>query len=547
MIWVSWAPSAALMFLVWYPVVLGMWWLFGALWSRVMKGSHEARSCGARPFVTVLVPAHDEQAILSHTLDHLLTRLTYDRYEVLVVDDGSTDETPHIVAELERRHPRLRALRVDDHRGKAHALNQGLRQARGDFVLVNDADTVPPADAIEGYLRHLTAPGCERVGAVTGSTRPQNTGTALSAAQDVEFGLVVDATLRCQAAVLDTIYSCNGANTMFRRSALTEVGGFREDRAAEDICATWDETAAGWRVDFAPEVRFRMNVAESLPDLFRQRVRWAQGDTEVWLTSLGRVLRTPSRSPLRSPGETVVLLDRTLNVLWSVGVCAVGVLFAADALARLLAWLTGEPQAAAASLVSALVLLAAFIGVQLAAAMVQVLAGVIAGRTWRRVVRAPLFALVFWPLNAVALVVSIPAGVRGVLGAGRGTWRSPERARPDASRAVRPAARRAGRGRTPSRPAVAGCWCVVLAFVAAGLGMPWTLGLLPGASSLPEVAAWAAPGVVSATAAALLVIAFGLGALTLIGALTVRRRHGARAVVRPTRRPAPGPGAQRVV
>ncbi len=90
-------------------------------------------------------------------------------YEVVVVDNASTDGTPEYLQEAAERQPRIRLIRNAENRGFAPAVNQGLRKARGDLLVVLNNDTLVPRGWLEGLSRHLADPGVGLVGPVTNS------------------------------------------------------------------------------------------------------------------------------------------------------------------------------------------------------------------------------------------------------------------------------------------------------------------------------------------------------------------------------------------
>ncbi|MDT2298017.1 glycosyltransferase family 2 protein, partial [Enterococcus faecium] len=93
--------------------------------------------------------------------------------------------------------------------------------------------------------------------------------------------------------------------TMYRKEALIDVGGFRQDRATEDISIVWDHQLNDWLSVFAPEIIFFMEVPVTLKMLYRQRKRWAKGGTEVWLTNFKKVML----HPFKHIGRTIIFID----------------------------------------------------------------------------------------------------------------------------------------------------------------------------------------------------------------------------------------------
>ncbi|KIP00633.1 putative glycosyltransferase (putative) [Levilactobacillus brevis] len=117
--------------------------------------------------------------------------------------------------------------------------------------------------------------------AVTANMDVQNRTSLLGKSQTVEFTSIVGVIKRSQTAINDSMYAYSGANTLYKKDFLIDVGGFRQNRATEDISIAWDHQMIGAVPRFAPNVIFYMNVPDTLRDLYKQRKRWAQGGTEV--------------------------------------------------------------------------------------------------------------------------------------------------------------------------------------------------------------------------------------------------------------------------
>lgn len=296
-------------FLVSYPILGGFVWFIG-VWCYVFLYKHKQKEwvdvpSGVEPFITIMVPAHNEEIVIEDTIEYLMTKLNYHNYEVLVTDDGSTDQTPEILARLMKKYANLRVVRIEKNKGKAHAFNIGLAFAKGKLILSNDADTVPEPDALIRYVNYFIRPGARHIAAVTANMDVQNRTKLIAKSQTVEFSSIVGIIKRTQSAVFGGLYAYSGANTMYRKEALIDVGGFRQDRATEDISIAWDHQLNDWVSVFAPGIIFFMEVPVTLKMLYRQRKRWAKGGTEVWLTNFKKVML----HPFKHIGRTIIFID----------------------------------------------------------------------------------------------------------------------------------------------------------------------------------------------------------------------------------------------
>ena len=143
-----------------YPILGAMFWFFGAISYVLFRQKEELppkAEITTEPFVTIMIPAHNEEIVIKSTLEYLLTQLNYHNYEVLVMDDGSDDRTPEILRSMQTKHSRLRVIRIEQNQGKAHAFNIGLFFAKGEYILSNDADTIPETDALIKYMQYFTS------------------------------------------------------------------------------------------------------------------------------------------------------------------------------------------------------------------------------------------------------------------------------------------------------------------------------------------------------------------------------------------------------
>lgn len=217
--------------LVSYPILGSFGWFIGVLcYTFLFKYKQidwvEIPS-EVEPFITIMVPAHNEEVVIEETINYLMTKINYENYEVLVTDDGSTDQTPTILARLQKKYSKLRVIRIDKNKGKAHAFDIGMAFAKGRLILSNDADTVPEPDALSRYVNYFIRPGGRNISAVTANMDVKNRTSLLGKSQTVEFSSIVGIIKRTQSVVFGGLYAYSGANTMYRKDALIDVGGFR--------------------------------------------------------------------------------------------------------------------------------------------------------------------------------------------------------------------------------------------------------------------------------------------------------------------------------
>ncbi|RKE23064.1 bifunctional polysaccharide deacetylase/glycosyltransferase family 2 protein [Streptomyces sp. TLI_171] len=222
--------------------------------------------------VTVIVPAFNERAGIEAAVRSLVA--SDHPVEVIVVDDGSTDGTADLVDSL--RLPGVRVLRQAN-AGKPAALNNGLRHASCELVVMVDGDTVFEPDAV----RLLVQPFADRrVGAVSGNAKVINRGGLLGRWQHIEYvvGFNLDRRFFDLAQCMPTVPGAVGA---FRRSALLRLGGVAEETLAEDTDLTMALCRAGWRVVYEERAVAWTEAPASLSALWRQRYRWCYGTLQA--------------------------------------------------------------------------------------------------------------------------------------------------------------------------------------------------------------------------------------------------------------------------
>ncbi len=239
--------------------------------------------------VTVLVPAYNEEKVIAMTLRGLLDPSVGTGFEILVIDDGSTDRTSAVVEEEFGGEPRVRVLRKPNG-GKAAALNHGLAHTDAEIVVAVDGDTVLDP----GTIGHLVAPFRDpAVGAVAGKVVVGNRINLLTRFQALEYAVSQNldrhALERCNA-----IGVVPGAIGAWRRHAVLEAGGYSLDTLAEDADLTLTLQRRGWRVVSAPEAIARTEAPQTLRPLVKQRFRWTFGMLQVAWKHLPAFLQRPT-------------------------------------------------------------------------------------------------------------------------------------------------------------------------------------------------------------------------------------------------------------
>jgi 1,2-diacylglycerol 3-beta-glucosyltransferase len=350
---------------------------------------------GYRPFVSVLVPCHNEELVIEGLLETLLLfDYPADRHELIVIDDGSDDDTGAIVDRIGRAYPRVQCL----HRppgaggGKSGALNAALQIARGEVVVVFDADHRPRADVLRRLVRHFADPN---VGAVQGRCIVRNSAEsqlARTIAVDYYSGYLVNEYGRQS---LFDLPAYGGSNCAVRASWIHAFGGWNEETVTEDTDLTLRLVLMGQYVRYDVTA---IDTEESVPTFqrfWRQRYRWARGHQQAWREYRWSMLRTPYLSVPRRVETFMFLLVYHVPVL-----CGLGLAMIALRAAGVLDWGNGIDLTPVATLL--------FLG-----PLLELASGLIVSHAPRK---AAWGILLFLPMFVMFTVVCTKSWFDGILG-----------------------------------------------------------------------------------------------------------------------------------
>ena len=227
----------------------------------------------ALPMISLVVPAYNEGVVIQQAIRSLLT-LDYPNYEILVIDDGSSDDTYEKAREVARESINV-PVRVITKRngGKSDALNTGMAHARGEFILNMDGDSKLSPNTLRACLRHFEDPS---VGAVAGNVKVANRENVWTNIQALEYieGLAM---ARKAQSFLRSVNIIPGPLGMFRKVVLQQVGGYDHDTFAEDCDLTLKMLMRGWHIAYEPTAIAWVESPSRLLDLLKQRYRWTRG------------------------------------------------------------------------------------------------------------------------------------------------------------------------------------------------------------------------------------------------------------------------------
>jgi cellulose synthase/poly-beta-1,6-N-acetylglucosamine synthase-like glycosyltransferase len=266
---------------------------------------------GAAPRFSIIVAARSEERVIGRLLNRLTT-LDYSKnlYEVIVVEDGSTDATRQICQQYAEQNPQLiRLFHSEDSRGKPHALNRALAECTGAIVAVLDADSFPNLDLLSRAAEYFED---SSLAAIQGMTMPINRDESmiskLSAYEEAAWFKIY----MMGKEDLNLFVPLTGSCAFVRRDVIQELGGWDENSLAEDVELAAKLVDKGWRIKYAPEVQSLQEYPASARQLIKQRTRWFRGYMETWV-KYGKLMRTPSR--LAIDAEATLFGPLALNLI----------------------------------------------------------------------------------------------------------------------------------------------------------------------------------------------------------------------------------------
>lgn len=237
------------------------------------------------PFVSILVPAHNEGVVLVRTVEALLGfDYPQDRYELIVINDNSSDNSAILLAKFQAKYSNRNFQVINTNaetggKGKSNALNVGLQQAKGSVISVYDADNTPEEEA----LRHLVATlmANPKLGAVIGKFRTRNRhATLLTRFINIET-LAFQWMAQAGRQKLFKLCTIPGTNYVIRRAVLDKIGGWDVKALAEDTEISFRVYLMGQQIAFQPLAVTWEQEPQTFDVWFQQRTRWVKGNIYV--------------------------------------------------------------------------------------------------------------------------------------------------------------------------------------------------------------------------------------------------------------------------
>ncbi|MFZ2322175.1 MAG: glycosyltransferase [Ignavibacteriaceae bacterium] len=232
---------------------------------------------GFAPFVSIIVPVFNEGKIIKQSILSLLN-LDYINYEIIIVNDGSSDDTKDIAESLvgyqQGKYNKIKISLINQpNLGKARALNAGIYYSKSEFVLCMDGDSQLVPESLKAAVRHFKDP---KIGAVAGNVKVLNRNKFFTDLQALEYieGLNMARSAQSYVRLVNII---PGPIGLFRRKAIEQAGYYSSDTYAEDADLTLKLLAKDWKIYYEPKAVSYTEAPVTLQQLLKQRYRWTRG------------------------------------------------------------------------------------------------------------------------------------------------------------------------------------------------------------------------------------------------------------------------------
>jgi cellulose synthase/poly-beta-1,6-N-acetylglucosamine synthase-like glycosyltransferase len=278
------------------------------------------------PAISVIIPAYNEETGVIRTIESVMAS-TYSKKEIIVVNDGSTDQTKAKLRSFQRKHPGVISIINQPNAGKAEALNNAIfNRAKSPLVMVLDADSLLHPDALHNMVAHFRD---RRVIAAASNVKILPTKSTLGLSQRIEY--LISYRMKRSMSIMNMEYIVGGVGSTFRRSALLKVGGYDTDTMTEDIDLTvklikiFGNTKN--RIHYAADSVAYTEHVLSFASLVKQRFRWKYGRFQTLLKNKDMFFNkskdydkklTWIQLPYALIGEFVLLVEPLLigYILW---------------------------------------------------------------------------------------------------------------------------------------------------------------------------------------------------------------------------------------
>lgn len=280
--------------------------------KRLLKKHPPVINENYKPFVTIMIPAHNEEYVIANTVENVL-QLDYPNFEIIVIDDRSSDNTDAVIRKLEEKYDKVTALVRDKDAfpGKSAVLNDAFKIAKGDAVLVFDADATVEPDFLNKLIPLLEPAD---VGAVQARKIIRNKDfNFLTRCQNNEYTL--DTNFQVGRDAVKGAVELRGNGELIKREALEDINGWNNYTITDDLDMSTRLHIKGWDIRFCPDACVYEEGIIYIFPLFRQRRRWLEGTIRRYLEYFGEAMRSKKMS-LRARLDMAIYITQFIMPLW---------------------------------------------------------------------------------------------------------------------------------------------------------------------------------------------------------------------------------------
>ena len=303
----------AIIFLVGFMALYSIYmWIATKYRKRKLRKNPPIVNYDFHPFVSILVPCHNEHEVIEKTALNILN-IDYSDFEIILIDDRSDDNTAEIIKKLEKKYDKITALIRDKNAiaGKSAVLNDAMKLAKGDAILVFDADAKIEPDFLNKMIPKLEPAD---VGAIQAQkviiNAKQN---FLTQCQYNEY--ILDTHLQIGRDAVRGAVELRGNGELIKRQALKSIDGWNEETIVDDLDMSTRLHIKGWDIRFCPEAKVYEEGVITFPALIKQRRRWVEGSIRRYLEYAGQVFTSEDMS-LRVGFDLIAYISEFLLPFW---------------------------------------------------------------------------------------------------------------------------------------------------------------------------------------------------------------------------------------
>lgn len=390
----------------WYPYLMSIIWIAGSLIFSHSREKNTSLNLSdySLPPISILVPCYNEENTISETINHL-SSLSYPDFEIIAVNDGSSDKTGDLLKLLANKYDCLKVIDCHENRGKANALHIASHASKNEFLICVDSDAILDDNAPYHLIKHFLKNG-ERVGAVTGNPRIRNRDTILGKLQLVEYSSIIGSIKRTQR-ILGKIMTVSGVIVAFRKKALVSVNLWDRDMITEDIAISWKLQRDFWDIRYEPNALCWMLVPENLSGLWKQRIRWAQGGQEIIFRHFNIF------KDWRQRRLWPIYIEQVCSTIWSFLWLIFTINIVINDNPPAIFWFTFSSFSLAM-----LSLIQLFISIKTESKYDNI---------FKYYIWSAWYPVIYWAFNALVSIAALPKSIKSTLKGGYAVWSSPDR------------------------------------------------------------------------------------------------------------------------